>query len=108
MPRTLDWLITRTFKSLCTRIWHDRTNVGRELRFHGEAVSFELAHFTGLTFENLNATSGAARVAAAAVQDVDACVFDGEYEFLSVRWFSFDKTVRSLSLDFRHDMFTPD
>jgi hypothetical protein len=70
--------------------------------FHGEAVSFELAHFTRLTFENLNATSGAARVAAAAVKYVDARVFEGEYEFFPGRWFSFDETAGSLSLDFRH------
>jgi hypothetical protein len=79
-----------------------QANVGPKLRFHGEAVSFELTHFTGLTFENLNATSGAARVAAAAVQNVDACVFDGENEFLSIWCFSFHETIGSFRLNFRH------
>jgi hypothetical protein len=79
-----------------------QANVGPEFRFHGEAVSFELTHFTGLTFENLNATSGAARVAAAAVQDVYTTIFDGEYEFLSVWCFSFYETIGSFRLNFRH------
>ena len=79
-----------------------KSDVGRELRFHREAVSFELTHFTRLTLEDLDAAGGAARVAAAAVKYVDAGVFEGENEFFTGRWFGFDETVCSLSLDFRH------
>ena len=53
-----------------------QTNVGCELGFDGEAISFELAHFTRIAFENFDAASGAACVAAAAVKNVDTGIFD--------------------------------
>jgi hypothetical protein len=37
---------------------------------------FELAHFAGIAFEDFDAAGGAAGVAAAAVKDVDAGVFN--------------------------------
>jgi len=46
---------------------------------------FELTHCTGFAFENFDATGGAACISAAAVQDVDASIFEDEDEFLAVR-----------------------
>src|SRR5690349_22120364 len=73
-----------------------------EFGLHREAIAFEFAHFARVAFEQLDAAGGAASVAAAAVKNIDAGVFDYQDEFLSLRCFSFDQTSRSFSLNFRH------
>jgi hypothetical protein len=82
-------------------------NVWRQLRLHRQTIAFEFSHLTRLALENLNATSGAARISAAAVKNIDACVFDRQDEFLSCWWFSFDQTARGLCLNLWHLQFAP-
>ena len=67
-----------------------QASVWRQVRLDCEAVALELSHLSGLTFENFYATRSAARIAATAVKDVDARIFDGENEFLSGWCFCFD------------------
>ena len=84
------------------------SNVRRELGFNSEAIAFEISHFTRLAFQDLDTTSGATRIAAATVKNVDTGVFKGQDEFLPGRRFSFDETSGSFSLDFRHVLFAPE
>jgi hypothetical protein len=85
-----------------------QTNVRGEFCFDGETVSFEFAHFAGVAFEEFDATGRAASVAAAAVKNIDAGVFDNEDEFLSGRCFSFDQTISSFRFDLWHLNFAPE
>ena len=78
------------------------TSVWRELGFHRESIAFELTHFTRVALEKFNAASCATSVAAAAVQDVDAGVFNDKNEFLPGRCVDFNEASSSLSLDLRH------
>jgi hypothetical protein len=53
-------------------------HVIREFSLHREAITFELAHFTGIARQNFNPAGGAACVATTTVENVDSGVFDHE------------------------------
>jgi hypothetical protein len=78
------------------------SSIRRKLGFNSEAIAFEVSHFAGLAFEQLDAASGATSIAAAAVKDVDTGVFEGQDQFLPGRRFGFDETSGGFSLDFWH------
>jgi hypothetical protein len=78
------------------------SNVRRELGFSSQAIAFEVPHFTGLAFEDLDPASGATSITAAAVKNVDTGVFEGQDQFLPGRRFGFDDTSGGFSLDFWH------
>ena len=82
-------------------------NVGCKLRLNCKTVTFEIAHLAGITFKELNAAGRAARVAAATVKNIDAGIFNSEDKFLSGRYFSFNETTGSFSLNFWHLRFAP-
>ena len=62
-----------------------KTNIGRELSFYSETVSFEFSHFTRVTLVYFDPARRAARVPAARVQHIDpGILLDREDEPLSV------------------------
>ena len=54
------------------------THVVCEFSLHGETISLEFAHFTGIARENFNAAGRAAGVATTTVENVDSGVLDNE------------------------------
>jgi hypothetical protein len=54
-------------------------DVGCEFSLHGKAITLELTHFTGFACENFNPAGGAARVATAAMENVDPGILDYEH-----------------------------
>src|SRR6185503_1697244 len=51
-------------------------HVIREFSLHGEAITFELAHFTGIARENFNTAGSATSVATTAMENVDSGILD--------------------------------
>ena len=47
--------------------------------FHRQTIPLEFAHFAGIACEHFDSTGGAAGVAAAAMEDVDAGIFNRKY-----------------------------
>ena len=56
------------------------SEVFRAIGKGAKAVALRIGHRPGVTGENLNAAGRAAGVATAAMQDVDACIFDAEHQ----------------------------
>jgi hypothetical protein len=54
-----------------------------EISFHGQSIALELAHLARIAGENFDTAGGAASVAATAMQNIDSCVLEDEYELLS-------------------------
>jgi hypothetical protein len=79
-----------------------QAHVGRELLFHCESISFELTHFTGITFQNLHSTSSATRIPATSMQDIYTSVLDHQHQLLLGWSFSLNHSIGSLCHDLRH------
>jgi hypothetical protein len=56
-----------------------KTNVVREVSFHGQTIPFEFAHLARVACENFNAASGATGVTTTAMENVDSSILDDEY-----------------------------
>jgi hypothetical protein len=54
-----------------------------QLSFHRESVAFCFTHLTRIAIKYFNPAGGTACITAATVQDVDACIFYREDEFLA-------------------------
>src|SRR5215470_17661281 len=54
-----------------------------QFRFDRQPVSFQLTHSTRIALEDFDTASRATSIAAAAVQNVDPCVFNRQYQFLT-------------------------
>ena len=67
-----------------------QAHVRREFGFNREPITLEFTHFLRFAFKNLNPASGATSIAAAAVQNIDAGIFQRQHQFLPGRRVSFN------------------
>jgi hypothetical protein len=54
-------------------------DVGGKVRFNSEPITLEFSHLTRITSQHCDAASSTASIATAAMEDVDAGIFDSEY-----------------------------
>ena len=57
------------------------SHVRREFRLHREAIAFEVHPFARIAVKHLDAASGATRIPATAVKNVDTGIFEGQTSF---------------------------
>jgi hypothetical protein len=68
-----------------------------------EACALKLAYFAGVSRQHLYAASSTFGIAAAAVQNVNARVFDCQHELAPLRRLKTSQTRSSLCFNLRHD-----
>jgi hypothetical protein len=79
-----------------------QADVISQFGFDGQTISLELTHLAGVSLEHFDPACCAPRVSAAAVKNVYASVFNGEYKLLAHRGINGHASVDGFSSNLRH------
>jgi hypothetical protein len=71
---------------------------------HRQTIALKLAHWAKVSFENLDTAGGATGIAAAAVKNIDASVFENQHQFLSFWRVNCLRSSRNGGFNLRHSV----